>query len=84
MLVDPLLVTSGDLTQVQEVQVGAVNSGNQVGEAEVEGRSEVVWDLVIRLIVLWSQGSNIIIIDVKMLWNHHAQAYATRPELTQP
>ena len=31
MLVGPLLVTSGDLTQVQEVQVGAVNSGNQVG-----------------------------------------------------
>ena len=31
MLVDPLLVTSGDLTKVQEVQVGAVNSGNHVG-----------------------------------------------------
>ena len=29
--------------------------------------------LVIRLIVLWSQGSNNIIIDVKMLRNHHAQ-----------
>ena len=40
MLAVPLLVTSGDLTQVQEVQVGAVNSGNQVGEAEVEGRSD--------------------------------------------
>ena len=39
----------------------------------MEGRSEVVWALVIRLIVLWSQGSNIIIIDVKMLRNHHAQ-----------
>ena len=51
MLVGPLLVTSGDLTQVQEVQVGAVNSGNQVGEAEVEGRSEVVRTLVIRLTV---------------------------------
>ena len=39
VLVDPLLVTSGDLTQVQEVQVGSVNSGNHVGEAEVEGKS---------------------------------------------
>ena len=42
MLAVPLLVTSGDLTQVQEVQVGAVNSGNQVGEAEMEGRSKVM------------------------------------------
>ena len=53
VLVDPLLVTSGDPIQVWE--------------AEVEGGQRWCEPLVFRLVVLWSRGSNIIIIDVKML-----------------
>ena len=51
MLVDPLLVTSGDPIQVCEAEVGGRGEGGQRWREP----------LVIRL------GSNIIIIDVKMI-----------------
>ena len=53
VLVDPLLVTSSDPIQVLE--------------AQVEERQRWCELLVIRLVVLWSRGSNIFIIDVKIL-----------------
>ena len=64
VLVDPFLVTYGDPIKVWE--------------AEVEGGQRWCEFLVIRLIVLWSRGSNIIIIDVKML----RQWYATGKIIT--
>ena len=53
VLVDPFLVTYRDPIQVWE--------------AEVEGGQRWCELLVIRLIVLWSWGSSIIIINVNML-----------------